>query len=102
MLFSRRGFTLIEVLLASVVFALVAITAVEALASLGLSRNQSLDRSDLVTDLYAATETIAETVKRGGIIDYEGYFERMVRSASRTGAILFSGTTLPTIGFGNY
>lgn len=70
-LFSRRGFTIIEVLAAATVFIVVATAAITALTSITVSKNLTIDRSDLIRDLYTSIETVVETIKRGGTLDYE-------------------------------
>jgi prepilin-type N-terminal cleavage/methylation domain-containing protein len=94
---SKRGFTLVEMLVSLTLIGIVLITAFAALANIGVLKNRVVGRVNLYEELYTATENIGDLIKSSGGIDYEEYFNRRILGTSLSGshyAVLS--------GFGNY
>lgn len=96
---NKRGFTILEVIVAMTLFALIITSVVLAVQSLSVARVASMNRIALLEQLYYFSEQLFTNIKDGGTLDYEEYWNR---TAVGTGITIASGHyTLPT-GVGNY
>ena len=79
------------------IFGLLMISVLDSVANIGIARTKSMTRIILLEELYFFSEKLASSIKDGGIIDYEEYWNRqVVWTGSATWHYL-----LPT-GFWNY
>ncbi len=79
------------------IFWLIMITVLDSVVNIGIARTRSVTRISLLEELYFFSEKLATSIKDGGIIDYEEYWNRQaVWTGTATGHYL-----LPT-GYGNY
>lgn len=72
----RSGMTLIEIMLAITVLSSIMIVTLEAISGTLAFRKQATDELDLSTQSYLALEVLTRTIKDGGSIDYEEYWNR--------------------------
>ena len=89
--------TLIEIMLAITVLSSIMIVTLEAISGTLAFRKQATDELDLSTQSYLALEVLTRTIKDGGSIDYEEYWNRS-RVGTGVEFWVYSGAT----GFGNY
>ena len=79
------------------IFGLIMITVLDSVVNIGIARTRSVTRISLIEELYFFSEKLATSIKDGGIVDYEEYWNRQaVWTGTATGHYL-----LPT-GFWNY
>ncbi len=94
---NNHGFTLFELIVSMTIFSLIMITVLESVVNIGIARTRSVTRINLLEELYFFSEKLATSIKDGGIIDYEEYWNRQaVGTGTATGHYL-----LPT-GFWDY
>ncbi len=93
----RSGMTLIEIMLAITVLSSIMVVTLEAISGTLAFRKQATDELDLSTQSYLALEVLTRTIKDGGSIDYEEYWNRS-RVGTGVEYWVYSGAT----GFGNY
>ena len=80
-----------------VIFATIMISVLDSVANIGIARTRTMNRITLLEELYFFSEKLVTSIKDGGIIDYEEYWDRqVVGTATGTGHY-----SIPT-GFGNY
>lgn len=72
----RKGFTLVEVMIAITVLSLILVMGLQSMGQIASFRSTVSDRVDLGQDLYYNVERLAGIVKDGGVIDYEEYWNR--------------------------
>mgnify|MGYP000090055046 CR=1 FL=1 len=72
----RSGMTLIEIMLAITMLSSIMIVTFEAISGTLAFRKQATDELDLSTQSYLALEVLTRTIKDGGSIDYEEYWNR--------------------------
>jgi hypothetical protein len=60
------------------VFSLLMIIVFDAVANIGIARTKSITRITLLEELYFFSEKLASSIKDGGIVDYEEYWNRQV------------------------
>lgn len=89
--------TLIEIILAITMLSSIMIVTFEAISGTLAFRKQATDELDLSTQSYLALEVLTRTIKDGGSIDYEEYWNRS-RVGTGVEFWVYSGAT----GFGNY
>lgn len=75
---NNRGFTLFELMISMTVFSLLMIIVFDAVANIGIARTKSVTRITLLEELYFFSEKLASSIKDGGIVDYEEYWNRQV------------------------
>ena len=80
-----------------VIFATIMISVLDSVANIGIARTRTMNRITLLEELYFFSEKLVTSIKDGGIIDYEEYWDRQVVGTT-TGTGHYS---IPT-GFGNY
>lgn len=93
----KGGFTLVETMVAITVISIILVYAFDSLGQILFFRTKVSDRIDLGQDLHYTIERLAETVKEGGEVDYEEYFNRAV-----VGTGMSQGHYSALSGFGNY
>ena len=80
MRFSRKinnhGFTLFELIVSMTIFSLIMISVLDSVVNIGIARTRSVTRISLLEELYFFSEKLATSIKDGGIIDYEEYWNR--------------------------
>lgn len=81
----KDGFTLVEMILSITLFSTLMIMAFAALGNIGISRHLIEGRVDINEQLYTAAETLAATIKEGGNVDYEEYFDRSMVGLTLSG-----------------
>ncbi len=71
------------------IFSLIMITVLESVVNIGIARTRSVTRINLLEELYFFSEKLATSIKDGGIIDYEEYWNRQaVGTGTATGHYL--------------
>jgi prepilin-type N-terminal cleavage/methylation domain-containing protein len=75
---NKRGFTLFELMLGMVIFAVIMTSVLESVGSITIARTRTMNRIALLEELYFFSEKLATSIKDGGIIDYEEYWNRKV------------------------
>lgn len=94
---NKRGFTLFELMVGMVIFAVIMTSVLESVGNITIARTRTMNRIALLEELYFFSEKLATSIKDGGIIDYEEYWNRkVVGTATQSGHYM-----LPT-GYGNY
>jgi len=73
---NKSGFTLIEIMLAMTVFAIIMTTVLLAVENMAIARIKTENRVKLLEELYFFSEQLVGNVKEGGTIDYEEYWNR--------------------------
>lgn len=91
------AFTLMEILVAIVVFSLIMLFSIQTLGSLGIWKIKLIQTSNLEKQIFFSGEKIFDIIKRSGTIDYEEYWNRY--SYNRT--FVNGAFSLPTW-FGNF
>ena len=94
---NNHGFTLFELMISMTIFAGLMIAVLDAVANIGIARTKSMSRITLIEELYFFSEKLASSIKDGGIIDYEEYWNRQV-----VGTGTATGHYITPTGFGNY
>ncbi len=93
------------------IFGLIMITVLDSVVNIGIARTRSVTRISLLEELYFFSEKLATSIKDGGIIDYEEYWNRQaVWTGTATGHYLLpsgfwnygSGGTLNTTNYGGW
>ncbi len=86
---NNHGFTLFELIVSMTIFSLIMITVLESVVNIGIARTRSVTRINLLEELYFFSEKLATSIKDGGIIDYEEYWNRQaVGTGTATGHYL--------------
>ena len=94
---SHRGFTLVEIMLGMTIFATIMISVLVSVQNMSFARIKTENRVKLLEELYFFSEKLVTSIKEGGILDYEEYWNRNSYSTIEwTGHYMF-----PT-GVGNY
>jgi type II secretory pathway pseudopilin PulG len=70
------GFTILELLVSMTLFALITTSVLIAVQNLGIARIKTLNRVALLEELYFFSEQLFTTIKDGGTLDYEEYWNR--------------------------
>lgn len=70
------GFTLIELMIGLVIFSLIMTMILSSVHSMTLARIKNMNRIALTDQLYLFSEQLFTTIKNGGTIDYEEYWNR--------------------------
>jgi prepilin-type N-terminal cleavage/methylation domain-containing protein len=83
---NRSGFTLIELMLAMTVFAIIMSSVLLAVENMSIARIKTENRIKLLEELYFFSEQLVGNIKDGGTIDYEEYWNRQ-----SVGTIILSG-----------
>jgi hypothetical protein len=58
------------------IFALIMISVFDSIGNIGIARTRSMSRITLLEELYFFSEKLSTSIKDGGIIDYEEYWNR--------------------------
>ncbi len=106
MIKNKFWFTLIEIILAMTVFAIIMTSILLSVENLSIARIRTENRVKLLEELYYFSEQLASNIKEWWTIDYEeywnrqGYWNTVLSGAITMGAIgwAYSGAT----GVGNY
>lgn len=96
-LINKKGFTLIELMIGMVIFALIMITVLDSVANITIARTRSMNRIALLEELYFFSESLTTRIKDGGTLDYEEYWNRQV-----VGTGISMGHYTASTGYGNY
>lgn len=80
-----KGFTLIEMILSVTIFSSMLVLAFSALGNIGIFRTFISSKTDINQELYYAVESVVQTLKNGGDIDYEEYFNRSITGTGTSG-----------------
>lgn len=102
----KKGFTLVEVMVAVTVLSIIFVYGLQSLGQIAGYRTNVSDRVDLGQDLYYNVERLVDVVKEGGVVDYEEYWNRTAVGTGMTAGTISAGTvaghySAPS-GFGNY
>lgn len=94
---SSAWFTLVEIMLSMTVFAIIMIAVLQSVQNMSFVRIKTENRVKLLEELYFFGETLVGSIKDGGSLDFEEYWNRnSFNTAIGTGHYI-----LPT-GVGNY
>ncbi|MDD5769526.1 MAG: prepilin-type N-terminal cleavage/methylation domain-containing protein [Candidatus Gracilibacteria bacterium] len=74
----KKAFTLIEMILAILIFTIVIIGGFQALSAVGLGKVKLIEETNITKDAYYFSQKLFEEIKSGGTIDFEEYFNRKV------------------------
>jgi prepilin-type N-terminal cleavage/methylation domain-containing protein len=94
---NKSGFTLIELMLAMTVFAIIMTSVLLAVENMSIARIKTENRIKLLEELYFFSEQLVGNIKEGGTIDYEEYWNRQ-----SVGTIILSGAISGTSIWGSY
>ena len=94
---NKHGFTLFELMVGMVVFALIMTSILESVGNITIARTRTMTRISVLEELYFFSENLATRIKNGGTIDYEEYWNRKI-----IGTLTSSGHYLTPTGYGNY
>ncbi len=94
---NHLGFTLFELMLGMAIFAMIMTSVLESVGNITIARTKTMNRITLLEELYFFSEKLASSIKDGGIIDYEEYWNRKV-----VGTVTATGHYLVSSGLGNY
>lgn len=94
---NKNGFTLVELMLAMTVFAIIMTSVLLSVQNLSIARIKTENRVKLLEELYYFSEQLVNNVKDGGTIDYEEYWNRQSHSL-----LIGSGTIAPLGTLGSY
>ena len=94
---NKKGFTILELMIGMVVFALIMITVLDSVANITIARTRSVNRITLLEELYFFSESLATKIKDGGTLDYEEYWNRKI-----VGTTVGTGHYILPTGYGNY
>ncbi len=75
---NKKGFTILELMIGMVIFALIMITVLDSVANITIARTRSVNRITLLEELYFFSESLATRIKDGGTLDYEEYWNRKI------------------------
>lgn len=70
------GFTLVEIILAMTLFALLMTSVIESVQNMSFVRIKTENRVKLLEELYFFSETLVTNIKEGGSLDFEEYWNR--------------------------
>ncbi len=74
--FSEGGYSLIEIMTWILIVSIVMISAFYALSAANIWKVRIIDKGDIDREAYYFQEKLVDTIKQGGTIDYEEYFNR--------------------------
>ncbi|NDK08893.1 hypothetical protein EOM39_06680 [Candidatus Gracilibacteria bacterium] len=92
------AFTLIEILIGITLFSIIVTSGFYAFSAVGVGKIKLIGKTDIEKESYFFSEKLFEEIKKGGLIDYEEYFNRKVVGDSQ----FQSGHYLRNTGFGNF
>lgn len=78
MKYTKKWFTLVEILLWILIFTIVVLAWFEALSAVNIWKIKLIERTNITKDVVYFTEKLFEEIKYGGTLDYEEYFDRKV------------------------
>ena len=73
---NKAGFTLVEIILAMTVFAVIMTSVILSVENMSIVRIKTENRIKLLEELYFFSEQLVSNVKEGGTVDYEEYWNR--------------------------
>jgi prepilin-type N-terminal cleavage/methylation domain-containing protein len=73
---NKRGFTILELLVSMTLFAIIVTSILVAVENLSIARLKTLNRVALLEELYFFSEQLFSSIKDGGTLDYEEYWNR--------------------------
>ncbi len=73
---NNRGFTILELMISMTLFAMIITSVILAVENLSIARIKTLNRVALLEELYFFSEKIFTSIKDGGTLDYEEYWNR--------------------------
>lgn len=73
---NKSGFTLVEVMLAMTVFAIIMSSVLLAVENMSIARIKTENRVKLLEELYYFSEQLVNNIKEWGTVDYEEYWNR--------------------------
>jgi prepilin-type N-terminal cleavage/methylation domain-containing protein len=73
---NKSGFTLVEIMLAMTVFAIIMTSVLLAVENMSIARIKTENRVKLLEELYFFSEQLINNVKEWGTVDYEEYWNR--------------------------
>lgn len=94
---NKRGFTILELLVSMTLFAMIVTSILVAVENLSIARLKTLNRVALLEELYFFSEQLFSSIKDGGTLDYEEYWNR-----NAVGTVTQSGHYTAPTGVGNY
>lgn len=72
----KSGFTLVEMMISMAIFAMIMTLIMSSVHSMTIARIKNMNRLALTDQLYLFSEQLFTTIKNGGTIDYEEYWNR--------------------------
>jgi len=92
-----HAFTLIEILIGIVIFAIIIVWGFQALWAVNIGKVRIMEAANTTKDMLYMTEKLITEIKQGGVLDYEEYFNRRM-----IGLVLKNGHYTFPSGFGNF
>ncbi|NUJ97337.1 hypothetical protein HGA92_00945 [Candidatus Gracilibacteria bacterium] len=72
----KKGFTLVEILIGIIIVVSVIITGFYALTHINIGKIKLIEETSIEKEAFYFSEKLFEFIKKGGVIDYEEYFNR--------------------------
>lgn len=72
----KSGFTLVEMMISMAIFSMIMTLIMSSVHSMTIARIKNMNRLALTDQLYLFSEQLFTTIKNGGTIDYEEYWNR--------------------------
>ena len=63
-------------MLGMVIFGIIMISVLESVTNLGIARTRTMNRITLLEELYFFSENLVTSIKDGGLVDHEEYWNR--------------------------
>lgn len=76
LLVNNKGFTLFELAISMVIFGMIMISVLLSVENMSIARIKTSNRVTLLEELYFFSEQLVTSVKEGGSLDYEEYWNR--------------------------
>lgn len=76
--FSRKGFTLVEITIVIAIFSMIVIYVFSSVIGVSVLRSHVMSKIELEEWLHFFIEQLVTTIKEGGVIDFEEYWNREI------------------------
>ncbi|MDD3303029.1 MAG: prepilin-type N-terminal cleavage/methylation domain-containing protein [Candidatus Gracilibacteria bacterium] len=94
----KKAFTLVEILISITIFSFIITSGFYVFSNVSIGKVKLVEKTNIEKEAYYFSEKLFEEIKKGGVIDYEEYFNRRV-----VGNTTYqSGHYLKDTGYGNF